>query len=122
MGIKEIKRYLTSCGSDFAYCLNRLNCSGEYSGIFSTCLLRKERPSLFEMNEFLVHKEEYNTEINYIRMIINSLYSIRSNEADVIWENYFYTGKKETYYERSVDYRHRLKASHTFFLQLKNIY
>ena len=122
MGIKRIKNYLTGCGLDFTFCLNRLICSGEFTGEFELCLSKKERPSIFDMNNYIIYKKEYDTEINYIKMIINTLYSIKKNEADIIWENYFYTGKKEVYYDRSVDYRHRLKASNNFYIQLKNIY
>lgn len=121
MSFKVTKNYLLHCGLDFSYCINKLVNCGDYFGELETCLTKKETPELTELIKYLTHRKDYDTEISYIKMIIVTLNTLRRIDADIIWLSYFYTGKKEIYYDRSVDYRHRLKASNRFYSQLKNI-
>lgn len=115
---KEIQRY----SNEFAYCLKKIisNTHNEYK--FASCLLELEAPLYNEFDRFVDKetKRDFYYEICFIQHIMMALYSLKRNEANEIWFAYFYNGQKETFYERSVDYRHRKKASIEFYKQIKN--
>ena len=118
----KVKRKIQKYSDEFAYCLKRLIDLKNNNDKFSTCLLNKEAPELDDFNEFISDhlNHKYFVEVGYLRHILLTLYVLNINDANEIWHTYFYRGIKEIYYERTVDYRHRKKASYAFYLQLKN--
>ena len=121
MDFKKIKKYITNCGEEFALCVNKLIVNNISCDEINSCLSSPSLPDLIGIKERLKYNSEFDLEFNYIRYIILTLLSLKKEDAKVIWETYFYTGKKEIYYERTVDYRHRVKASNKFYNQINNI-
>lgn len=121
MEFKKVKKYLITCGEDFASCVSVIatNTSGNDSllEILSSATL----PDLLSAKGNIKFISFYELEFRYIKSIIDCLLSLKKEEAKVIWENYFYIGKKELLYERTVDYRHRVRASNKFYNNLQNL-
>lgn len=121
MEFKKVKKYLNNCGEEFAFCINKLAVNNTDNIEINNCLSSSNIPDLSSIEESLITMQDFDLETSYVRYIVLVLLALKREDAKVIWENYFYRGKKESYYERSVDYRHRVKASLKFYTQIINL-